>query len=293
MRYSIAALSLVSPALALPTLSLLGGGLFGGHHLLGDLLPHGHGGGSSYANAPSHNNGPESYGAGSTPVGESPSYGSGSVSNGQGSSYQGVTSGESAVSSSVVDAASASQETATDSGSGSVPYANGPASYSLISSSASVASSSTLTSIIPAATTSSNDGQSSESGQTCESPSIIGCETASDSSASEVSPDSVGIYDVVIVGGGTAGLVIANRLSEKSYTTVAVIEAGDLVFDNKNVSTVDGYGLSFGTEIDWQYESTPQAYAGNKTQTLRAGKALGGTSTINGGPNYLYIFASR
>ena len=293
MRYSIAALSLVSPALALPTLSLLGGGLFGGHHLLGGLLPHGHGGGSSYANAPSHNNGPESYGAGSTPVGESPSYGSGSVSNGQGSSYQGVTSGESAVSSSVVDAASASQETATDSGSGSVPYASGPASYSLISSSASVASSSTLTSIIPAATTSSNNGQSSESGQTCESPSIIGCETASDSSATEVSPDSVGIYDVVIVGGGTAGLVIANRLSENSYTTVAVIEAGDLVFDNKNVSTVDGYGLSFGTEIDWQYESTPQAYAGNKTQTLRAGKALGGTSTINGGPNCLYIFASR
>ncbi|THW49630.1 FAD/NAD(P)-binding domain-containing protein [Aureobasidium pullulans] len=282
MRYSIAALSLVSPALALPTLSLLGGGLFGGHHLLGGLLPHGHGGGSSYANTPSHNNGPDSYGARSTPAGESSSYGSGSVSNGQGSSYQGATSGESAVSSSVVDAASASQETATHSGSGSVPYANGPASHSVFSSSTSLTSSSTLTPIVPAATTSPYEGQSSESGQTCESPSIIGCETASDSSATEVSPDSVGIYDVVIVGGGTAGLVIANRLSENSYTTVAVIEAGDLVFDNKNVSTVDGYGLSFGTEIDWQYESTPQAYAGNKTQTLRAGKALGGTSTING-----------
>lgn len=290
MRYSIAALSLVSPALALPTLSLLGGGLVGGHHLLGGLLPHGHGGGSSYANAPSHNNGPESYGTGSTPVGESPSYGSGSVSNGQGSSYQGATSGESAVSSSMVDAASASQETAT---AGSVPYANRPASYSVFSSSASLSSSSTLTPTVPAATTSPNEGQSSESEQTCESPSIIGCETASDSPATEVSPDSVGIYDYVICGGGSAGLVIANRLSENSYTTVAVIEAGDLVFDNKNVSTVDGYGLSFGTEIDWQYESTPQAYAGNKTQTLRAGKALGGTSTINGGPNYLYIFASR
>jgi len=97
-----------------------------------------------------------------------------------------------------------------------------------------------------------------------------------------VAPDSVGVYDFIICGGGTAGLVIANRLSENTDVSVAVIEAGDLVFNNKNVSDVDGYGLSFGTAIDWQYESTPQAYAGNKSQTMRAGKALGGTSTING-----------
>lgn len=37
-----------------------------------------------------------------------------------------------------------------------------------------------------------------------------------------------------------------------------------------------------GTDIDWAYESVNQTYGGGKTQTLRAGKALGGTSAING-----------
>jgi hypothetical protein len=88
-------------------------------------------------------------------------------------------------------------------------------------------------------------------------------------------------YDYVIVGAGTSGLVIANRLSELNVT-VAVIEAGDSQLNNVNVSNPSGYGLAFGTEIDWAYQTTGQAYAGNTTQTMRAGKAIGGTSTING-----------
>jgi choline dehydrogenase-like flavoprotein len=89
-------------------------------------------------------------------------------------------------------------------------------------------------------------------------------------------------YDFVIVGGGTSGLVVANRLSEMSDVTVAVIEAGDSVFNNSDVTSVSGYGKSFGTAIDWQYETEGQKYAGGSKQTMRAGKAIGGTSTING-----------
>ncbi|KAL4925455.1 GMC family oxidoreductase [Aspergillus undulatus] len=89
-------------------------------------------------------------------------------------------------------------------------------------------------------------------------------------------------YDFIIVGGGTSGLVVANRLSELSNLTVAVIEAGDSVYNNSDVTDVLGYSLAFGTEIDWAYETENQTYAGGATQIIRAGKALGGTSAING-----------
>jgi choline dehydrogenase-like flavoprotein len=89
-------------------------------------------------------------------------------------------------------------------------------------------------------------------------------------------------YDYIIVGGGTSGLVVANRLSEDYNVSVAVIEAGGVELYNPNITDTSKYGNAFGTAVDWQYESIPQTYAGNASQVLRAGKALGGTSNING-----------
>lgn len=88
-------------------------------------------------------------------------------------------------------------------------------------------------------------------------------------------------FDFVIIGGGTSGLVIANRLSELNVT-VAIIEAGASVQNNSNVTRVDGFTLALNTPIDWQYESTNQTYAGGRKLQYHAGKALGGTSTLNG-----------
>ncbi|KAG0648550.1 Glucose oxyHydrase [Hyphodiscus hymeniophilus] len=89
-------------------------------------------------------------------------------------------------------------------------------------------------------------------------------------------------YDYVIIGGGTCGLVIANRLTELANITVAVIEAGGSVYNNVNVTNPSNYGAAFGTSIDYANSTTNQVYANGKSAVMRAGKALGGTSTING-----------
>jgi choline dehydrogenase-like flavoprotein len=89
-------------------------------------------------------------------------------------------------------------------------------------------------------------------------------------------------YDYLIVGGGPCGLTLANRLTEIADITVAVIEAGASVIDNELVYNVNDFTLAFGTSIDWQYESTNQTYAAGQKIAYHSGKALGGTSTING-----------
>ena len=93
---------------------------------------------------------------------------------------------------------------------------------------------------------------------------------------------SIGTFDYIIVGGGTAGLTVANRLTEVPNITVAIVEAGDKVFNNPNVTNLDDFTVALGTPIDWQYESTNQIYAAGQKLAYHSGKALGGTSTING-----------
>ncbi|OCL11721.1 GMC oxidoreductase [Glonium stellatum] len=98
-------------------------------------------------------------------------------------------------------------------------------------------------------------------------------------------------YDYVVVGGGTAGLVIASRLAE--VASVAVIEAGGFYEqDNGNQSVVPALGLSQAflqvTEdyprqplMDWGLISVPQTGAGNRRIHYAQGKTLGGSSAIN------------
>lgn len=71
-------------------------------------------------------------------------------------------------------------------------------------------------------------------------------------------------FDYVIVGGGTAGLVLANRLTEQSGTTVAVIEAGTFIEDTfGNKSQVPGFASFFNTpagfDVEWGFNTSSQA----------------------------------
>jgi len=91
-------------------------------------------------------------------------------------------------------------------------------------------------------------------------------------------------YDYVIVGGGSAGSVVANRLSADPATSVLVLEAG------RPDSWWDVYihmpaALTFpigNPRYDWMYATEPEPYMNNRRVTQGRGKVLGGSSSING-----------
>ncbi|KEP49713.1 GMC oxidoreductase [Rhizoctonia solani 123E] len=92
-------------------------------------------------------------------------------------------------------------------------------------------------------------------------------------------------FDFVIVGGGTAGLAMAARLTEYSNITVAVIEAGGDGSAHADNINIPGYsylhGLT-GSDADWSYSITNQTNAGNRATKWPRGKVLGGSGSTNG-----------
>ena len=91
-------------------------------------------------------------------------------------------------------------------------------------------------------------------------------------------------YDYVIVGGGSAGCALANRLSADPSTSVLVLEAGrrDWRFD-VYIHMPAALSFPIGNRFyDWQYNSEPEPHMGGRRVYHARGKVLGGSSSING-----------
>jgi choline dehydrogenase len=100
----------------------------------------------------------------------------------------------------------------------------------------------------------------------------------------------VNTYDYIIAGAGSAGCVLANRLTACGKYSVLLLEAGgeDTSFW---IHFPLGYGKHFSNpQVNWLYEGEPEAAIGNRRISQPRGKVLGGSSSING---LVYIRGQR
>ena len=90
-------------------------------------------------------------------------------------------------------------------------------------------------------------------------------------------------FDYVVIGGGSAGCVLASCLSENTGMRIALLEAGasDGPESMSSAESIDAMKL-WGSPVDWAFTTTPQTGLDGAVLACPRGKVLGGSSSING-----------
>jgi choline dehydrogenase len=87
-------------------------------------------------------------------------------------------------------------------------------------------------------------------------------------------------YDYVIVGAGSAGCVLANRLSEDPGVSVLLLEAGKRD-RHPTIKIPAAFAKQFKTKLDWDYQTEPEPGCEGRSLFVPRGKSLGGSSSMN------------
>ena len=91
---------------------------------------------------------------------------------------------------------------------------------------------------------------------------------------------TIDAFDYVVVGAGASGAALAAKLTDDGTHTVLLLEAG-LVDRKAEVHIPAAFSALFRSELDWNYDTTPQPELGDRTIFWPRGKMLGGSSSIN------------
>ena len=91
------------------------------------------------------------------------------------------------------------------------------------------------------------------------------------------------MYDFIIVGGGSAGCLLANRLSANPNFKICLVEAGgsDRSYFVRNTNPLNMLMLMNSKRFNWGYRCEPEARTGNRSFFWPRGKCLGGSSSVN------------
>ena len=87
-------------------------------------------------------------------------------------------------------------------------------------------------------------------------------------------------FDYIVVGAGSAGCVLANRLTEDAATRVLLIEAGGRD-RSPNIKIPAAFAKQFHTRLDWDFSTEPEPHVDGRSLYVPRGKSLGGSSSMN------------